>query len=143
MIYSIEVQVAYIARTLIAPIMDSYSDIIEVSKEAEEKSIEELDAVLQTTVFAAGCSNWYINKAGRNSAAWPGLASSYWRATFFTRWQDFLMKGGSSSWILNSGWRRFKHVSSSMLPYVIATAAAAYICQETDLLSGLISDSVS
>ncbi|KAK5168183.1 uncharacterized protein LTR77_006751 [Saxophila tyrrhenica] len=138
-IYSIEVQVEYIARTLIEPIMDGYSDVIEVRQEAEAKSIRELDEVLQTTVFAAGCSNWYINKAGRNSAAWPGLASSYWKATFFTKWQDFTMEGGSSTWLVKQGWRRLKYAGSHVLLYVVATAAAAYTFQRPAVLSALVS----
>ncbi|RNJ59140.1 hypothetical protein D7B24_003233 [Verticillium nonalfalfae] len=97
-IYSIEVQVDYIANVLMKPIIDGYASTIEVSSEAEETFVRDLDIVLAETVFAAGCSNWYINSAGRNSAAWPGLAATFWKATYFPRWTDFSMKGGSVFW---------------------------------------------
>lgn len=97
-IYAIEVQVDYIANVLMKPILDGYASIIEVCADAEENFVQDLDHELSTTVFSAGCSNWYINQAGRNSAAWPGLASTFWRATLFPRWKDFVMKGGSFWW---------------------------------------------
>lgn len=125
-IFSVEVQVAYIAKTLMKPILDQYADVIEVRKEAEKKSVEELDEVLSTTVFAAGCSNWYINKAGRNSAAWPGLASTYWKATCFPRWKDFLMEGGSGAWWANSAWRGVRRNLSTLSSIAIVAAAASW-----------------
>ncbi|KAM0431988.1 hypothetical protein ACHAQK_009904 [Fusarium lateritium] len=100
-IYAIEVQVSYIASVLVKPVLDGYTDVIEVKHEAEEKFIEDLDAELAQTVFSAGCSNWYINKAGRNSAAWPGLAVTFWHATRFPKWADFSLSGGTNLWLAN------------------------------------------
>ncbi|KAH8743316.1 hypothetical protein BGZ57DRAFT_946387 [Hyaloscypha finlandica] len=100
-IFSVEVQVEYVAKTLISPILDRYADVVEVKAEAEEKFIKDLDGILEHTVFSAGCSNWYINSAGRNSASWPGLASTFWKAAFFPRWRDFEMSGGSRTWLLH------------------------------------------
>lgn len=82
------------------PVLDGYADVLEVTAEAEEQFVQDLDAELAQTVFAAGCSNWYINQAGRNSAAWPGLAVTFWHATRFPKWADFSCKGGSSFWVL-------------------------------------------
>ncbi|KAF7557823.1 hypothetical protein G7Z17_g488 [Cylindrodendrum hubeiense] len=100
-IFAIEVQVAYIVSTLVKPIIDGYANVVEVKEEAEEQFVHNLDKVLAETVFAAGCSNWYINSAGRNSAAWPGLAVTFWKATAFPRWKDFTMTGGSHMWLLH------------------------------------------
>ena len=99
-IFSVEVQVEYIAKTLVSPILDRYADIVEVKTEAEEKFIQNLDGILEHTVFAAGCSNWYINSAGRNSASWPGLASTFWKAAMFPKWKDFEFDGGSRAWVV-------------------------------------------
>ncbi|KAM5352841.1 hypothetical protein ACJ41O_005563 [Fusarium nematophilum] len=110
-IYAIEVQVSYIASVLVKPILDGYTSVLEVKEEAEEKFVQDLDAVLAETVFAAGCSNWYINQAGRNSAAWPGLAVTFWHATRFPKWADFTFTGGSSLWVLRKMRRGLGSVS--------------------------------
>jgi hypothetical protein len=107
-IFSVEVQVAHIANTLIKPIIDGYADVVEVKKSAEDDSVQALDRVLDKEVFSSGCSNWYINKFGRNSAAWPGLASTFWKATYFTRWKDFKMQGGSKMWVFRRVWREMR-----------------------------------
>lgn len=97
------------------PLIDQSATVVEVKDEAEEKFTRDLDHVLEETVFSAGCSNWYINSAGRNSAAWPGLASTFWRATYFPKWGDFTLEGGSISWPLRKLWRQLAASSPIML----------------------------
>ena len=96
-IFAVEVQVAYIAKTLMAPIVDSFANVIESQAAEEEKFVMDLDERLAGTVFAAGYSNWYINSVGRNAATWPGFASSSWAATFFPKWRALTMSGGSKA----------------------------------------------
>ncbi|PLB50096.1 monooxygenase [Aspergillus steynii IBT 23096] len=78
-LFASEVQVEYLARTLIAPIIDRRISTLEVKATAEDQWVNALQAELRGSVFEAGCSNWYINHHGRNSASWPGYASSYWK----------------------------------------------------------------
>jgi hypothetical protein len=96
-IFASEVQVDYIAKTLFQPIINGRAATVEVKKEAEEGFVESIDVELNGTVFSAGCSNWYMNKKGRNSASWPGYAATYWYRTFFPRWNDFVLENGSKS----------------------------------------------
>lgn len=110
----------YIANVLIKPILDDYARTIEVDAGAEEKFVRDLDDELSVTVFSAGCSNWYINKAGRNSAAWPGLASTFWKATMFPRWKDFVMEGGSAWWPVR---RVARNLSRRSFPIMVAVLA--------------------
>ena len=126
-IFSVEVQVEYLAKTLIAPILDGYARVIEVKPEAEEEFTGDLDNILATTVFAAGCSNWYINSKGRNSASWPGLASTFWKAAFFPKWKDFDMKGGSRAWLFNRTVRslRTTPVWASLVVFLIVVTLFA------------------
>ncbi|KAB5531368.1 hypothetical protein GE09DRAFT_1040978 [Coniochaeta sp. 2T2.1] len=126
-IYTIEVQVDYISKTLIEPLLDGYAKTVEVKEQAEEKCIDDLDVVLEQTVFAAGCSNWYINSAGRNSAAWPGLAATYWRATFFPKWNDFSKTGGSSMWLVRKAWRKVSNASSVFLLSLLLLLGAVFV----------------
>jgi hypothetical protein len=103
--------VEYIRKSLMTPLIDGYADVIEVLEQEEEKFVQDLDKSLADTVFAAGCSNWYINTAGRNSATWPGLASSFWAATFFPKWKAFAMTGGSGLWLVKKAWRQARTTS--------------------------------
>lgn len=136
-IYAIEVQVAYISQALIKPILDDYASTIEVDAEAEESCVRGLDDELSVTVFSAGCSNWYINKAGRNSAAWPGLASTFWKATMFPRWKDFVMEGGSVWWPFRKAVRVLSRRSSLVVLAVLAAAAGRLLASP-----GSVPDSV-
>lgn len=105
------------------PIIDGYASTIEVDPEAEESFVRNLDTVLAETVFAAGCSNWYINSAGRNSAAWPGLAATFWKATFFPKWNDFVTTGGSVLWPVRKLGRNLWG-SSTLIGAAVAIAVA-------------------
>ncbi|KAG5812639.1 hypothetical protein H9Q74_003591 [Fusarium xylarioides] len=132
-IYAIEVQVDYITSVFVKPIIDGYTHVVEVKEDAEEGFIQNLDRVLGETVFSAGCSNWYINKAGRNSAAWPGEAATFWKATYFPTWSHFLWTGGSSFWMLRKAWRHLK--TTSLLSW-LALLAGTWYTMSQGLLAG-------
>ncbi|KAJ5378260.1 uncharacterized protein N7496_005669 [Penicillium cataractarum] len=89
-LYASEVQVEYIARTMIAPVIDKKLSTLEIKAPAENQWASDIQHQLKGTVFSAGCSNWYINKMGRNSASWPGYASTYWKETLIPRPSDFI-----------------------------------------------------
>lgn len=128
-IYAVEVQVDYLAKTLFKTVIDGYADVVEVREEAEAKFVTELDKTLAKTVFNSGCNNWYINSAGRNSASWPGMASSFWRATFFPRWGDFTLDGGSATWISRRAIRNIRMASTWIwlaLVFVVVSAFDKY-----------------
>lgn len=100
-LYASEVQVEYIARTMIAPIIDRKLSTLEVKGPAEHQWVNGIQSQLKGTVFEAGCSNWYINKLGRNSASWPGYASTYWKETLIPRPGDFIKTYSSRMWVFN------------------------------------------
>lgn len=46
---------------------------LEPTAEAQRRDVEEVDAMTEGTVWTAGgCSSWYLDETGRNSALWPG-----------------------------------------------------------------------
>jgi hypothetical protein len=98
-LFTCEVQVEFATKTLFAPIIDRRASIVEVKQGAEDYFANSVQQSLQGSVFAAGCSNWYINSAGRNSASWPGYAASFWLATFFPRFSDFYLVNGEKFWL--------------------------------------------
>jgi hypothetical protein len=94
-LFNCEVQVSYLAHSLFAPIIDQRASVIEVKEEAENVFVNKIHQRLAGSVFAAGCSNWYINEFGRNSASWPGYCRTYWLSTALPQGSKFLMSGGS------------------------------------------------
>lgn len=101
-LFSCEVQVEYVTKSLFRPIMDHRASLIEVKQSAEDYFANDMQNQLTGSVFSAGCSNWYINSAGRNSASWPGYASSFWRQTFFPKFADFELLDGDKFWFTKS-----------------------------------------
>lgn len=127
-LFACETQVDYAIKSLFTPLIDGRAEIMEVKRTAEEAETQKIHQGLAASVFAGDCSNWYIGKHGRNAASYPGLARSFWIATYFPRWSAFNMKGGSSLWPLRtlSRWSR-SIVSLSVLIQVSTLALTSLI----------------
>jgi cation diffusion facilitator CzcD-associated flavoprotein CzcO len=54
---------------------------LDVKREAQTRFSAEVQDKLRKTVWASGCRSWYMNRAGRNTAIFPGLTKEYRRAT--------------------------------------------------------------
>jgi hypothetical protein len=78
--------------------MSNRAAVIEVHEDAENNFTTSVQSALKGSVFSAGCSNWYINSAGNNSASWPGYASAFWRKTYFPRFADYDLRDGDKFW---------------------------------------------
>ena len=100
-LFASEVQVEYITRTMITPLLYRRARTVEVKEAAEHQWVNNVDHQLQGTVFQAGCSNWYINKNGRNSASWPGYAALYWLDTLLPHRGALVKSAPSPTWLLN------------------------------------------
>jgi hypothetical protein len=133
-IFASEVQVEYIAKTLFTPIIDHRALAVEVKEVAEEEFVADVEEKLAGSVFSAGCSNWYINTAGRNSASWPGKAANLWKTTLFPRWGDYVYSGGETSWFLRSLVRHIKTAVLSKLGAVGAMAGLVVLMRKNDFL---------
>ncbi|KAL4876841.1 hypothetical protein BJY04DRAFT_210345 [Aspergillus karnatakaensis] len=101
-LFASEVQVEYVARTLLAPIIDQRISSLEVKATAEDQWVNRVQADLSGSVFEAGCSNWYINKHGKNSASWPGYASTYWKESLRPQLGVFIETPRSKLWAVNT-----------------------------------------
>lgn len=99
-LFACETQVDFAIKSLFTPLLDRRADIIEVKQTAENFTTNAIHKELSNTVFSGDCSNWYIGKFGRNAASWPGMARSYWAATYFPDWSAFNLIGGSRLWPL-------------------------------------------
>jgi len=70
MVYMIESQITYILRAL-ESIRGRESAAIEARSEAVAAYTERIDERMKGTVWSTGCSSWYQDETGRNSALWP------------------------------------------------------------------------
>jgi hypothetical protein len=119
------VQVEYVARTLLAPIIDRRALVVEVKATAEDQWVNSIHNQLSGSVFAAGCSNWYINEFGRNAASWPGFASTFWKETLKARPDVFNTSGGSRFWATNmlKRWLRTTSASSYLILFTLLSVS--------------------
>lgn len=115
-------QVDYIAKTLVLPLLNGNATTVEVKKYAEDEFVAGIDEELSGTVFSSGCSNWYINNQGRNSASWPGAVATFWKRSFFPNWKHFVFRGGKRTWMIKRAYRGLSSVllsKSSLLASLV------------------------
>ncbi len=80
MVYMIESQLNYLIDAL--RVMDRRGlSSVEVRPEAQQRFNVELQRRLRRTVWATGCSSWYLDRHGRNTTLWPGFALAFRRIT--------------------------------------------------------------
>ncbi|ETS78550.1 hypothetical protein PFICI_10612 [Pestalotiopsis fici W106-1] len=113
-LFACETQADYAVASLFKPLLDKRANRIEVKQTVEDTTTNAIHKELANTVFAGDCSNWYIGDYGRNAASWPGLARSYWAATYFPDWSAFNMDGGSSFWPVFKTQRLMSTTSTSL-----------------------------
>lgn len=119
-------QIEYVARTLLKPLLDEKVSIIEVKGTSESQWVNDIHGQLKGSVFQAGCSNWYMNEFGRNAASWPGYASTFWKETLIPRPGVFMNEGGSKLWFLKrlSRWLRTTSPTTYGLGVVLVLVGA-------------------
>ena len=93
-LFMIECQVRYIMQCL-AWLESGETGAVEVRPEAQDEYNRRLDQTRQSAVWKSkrrggGCSSWYTHASGRNTAIWPGFASSYWTSMLRANRRDFL-----------------------------------------------------
>ena len=78
-VFMIECQLAYVIDALMGLPGDDL--VIEVLPSVAEESVAELARRFRRTVWASGCSSWYLNEHGRNVAIWPDYTLAFRRRT--------------------------------------------------------------
>ena len=79
-IYMIESQIRF-AMEHLRVLEAAGAKSVEVSEEAEREFNAGLQAKLPGTIWASGCSSWYLDAHGRNTTLWPGTTFSFRRLT--------------------------------------------------------------
>lgn len=88
MVFMIEAQVRYVTQCIEA-IRDRGLKFIDVKAPVQEAYTVRIQEKLQKSVWASGCQSWYLDKNGRNMAAWPGYTWQYWLETRRLSLSDF------------------------------------------------------
>lgn len=78
MVFMIEAQLEHVCRALEA-LRRRRATTVEVREAAAAAFTEEMARRLRGTVWASGCSSFYLDQAGQVVALWPGFAASYGR----------------------------------------------------------------
>ena len=93
MIYMIECQIQHIMSVL-RLMRENEAEVIEVSKDAQDRFEAEMDAKMEGTVWRAGCTAWYQDPSGRISTLWPDHTYVYKERTQNVIPEDYVLIGG-------------------------------------------------
>lgn len=80
MVFMMECQYDYILSAL-RPQRHPGVAYLEVRPEALDRYVAEIEERTQDTVWATGCTSWYLSDEGTNFTLWPGYTFQYWRRT--------------------------------------------------------------
>ena len=76
-IFMIEAQVRYVIQCLVH-MRDTGAKTMGVRPQAQEAFNAGLRERAKRTVFATGCTSWYLDEKGESPVLWPGFSSEYW-----------------------------------------------------------------
>ena len=79
-VFMIESQVRYIVATL-EHMRESGIGALQLKRDVQDKTYAEVQKRLAGTVWASGCSSWYLKGDGRNDTLWPATTVEYWWRT--------------------------------------------------------------
>jgi cation diffusion facilitator CzcD-associated flavoprotein CzcO len=89
-VFMAECQIEYVLRAL-RFMRSSGVAVLEPRPGAQQEFVTGVDARMRETVWmAGGCSSWYLDRTGRNSALWPGFTWAYRRRLRRFRPGDYL-----------------------------------------------------
>ncbi|WP_405061548.1 NAD(P)/FAD-dependent oxidoreductase [Kribbella sp. NBC_01505] len=89
-VFMIEAQVRYVMQALDL-LRRRDASYVEVREESQQKFVDGLQDDLKGSVWDAGCTSWYLDASGRNSAIWPDFTVAYWRRTRKLDPSDFVL----------------------------------------------------
>lgn len=89
-LHVMESQMRYIVQYL-EEIVKHGVDWLDVKPEVQRLYNVRVQSRLVGTVWAAGCTSWYLNRNGSNAAIYPGLTWQYRRATAHLNMNDYVV----------------------------------------------------
>jgi cation diffusion facilitator CzcD-associated flavoprotein CzcO len=80
LVFMIESQVHYVLG-MIRRMQASHLRSVEVRRDEQVRYNGDLASRLRKTVWASGCSSWYLTRDGKNTTLWPGFTFEFWLRT--------------------------------------------------------------
>jgi cation diffusion facilitator CzcD-associated flavoprotein CzcO len=90
-IYMIECQIRYVLACL-KRLYRGELRAIEVRREAQDRFNAKVQRRMGRTIWARGCTSWYLTAAGKNTTNWPGYTAEFRLLTSGPRWTDFAVR---------------------------------------------------
>ncbi|MYU22603.1 NAD(P)/FAD-dependent oxidoreductase [Streptomyces sp. SID8352] len=79
-VFMIEAQVRYIVAAL-GHLRRSGASALQLKRSVQDRTYTQVQKRLGGTVWASGCSSWYLKQDGRNDSLWPATTVEYWWRT--------------------------------------------------------------
>ena len=90
MIYMIESQIHFTIEGIKAAEKRG-ARMLTVKPEAQARFVDEVQRRLAKSVWASGCTSWYMQEDGQNYTTWPGFTFEYRARTLRFDTNDFVM----------------------------------------------------
>jgi cation diffusion facilitator CzcD-associated flavoprotein CzcO len=90
-IYMIESQVHYVTACLMRLCRDQIR-VLEIKKEIQDQFNSQIQRRLERTVWAKGCTTWYLTAGGKNTANWPGSTFEFRLRTRAPKWDQYIVR---------------------------------------------------
>ena len=91
----IEAQVNYILQ-MIQLVKQSHSHAIVVKDQVQAQFNQDVQTLLNGTVWQSGCVSWYQQDGGKNFALWPTYTWKYWLKTKILNPADYRLLNKTS-----------------------------------------------
>jgi cation diffusion facilitator CzcD-associated flavoprotein CzcO len=90
-VYMIECQIRYVMACLKRLSRDD-TRTIAVKDAAQARFNAKIQRRLRKTIWAKGCTAWYLTAAGKNTANWPGYTFEFRWKTRSPKWSDYSIR---------------------------------------------------
>jgi cation diffusion facilitator CzcD-associated flavoprotein CzcO len=90
-IYMIESQISYVTACL-ARLCRNEVRVLDIKKEIQDEFNSRVQRRLERTVWAKGCTAWYLTATGKNTANWPGSTFEFRLRTRAPKWDDYVVR---------------------------------------------------
>ncbi len=90
-IYMLEGQIGYVMACL-NRLRRGEIRFLDVRQTAQQSFNTAIQRRLHKSVWAKGCSSWYLTAAGKNTTNWPGYTFDFRRRTRTPRWDDYAVQ---------------------------------------------------
>ncbi|KIY03674.1 uncharacterized protein Z520_00365 [Fonsecaea multimorphosa CBS 102226] len=104
-IYTDEVQVEFIIKTVIQPVLAGHFKVIDIKDSAETLDANHVQRKLQTMVWSANCVNWNRDGRGRNTTNYFDTTWMFWYRLYWPVWKDYTISGGRGTHPIHPLWK--------------------------------------